>query len=749
MAMLTETGTDPWVMTWKSRFESHDYEPLYLSNGTFGGVLDLSGATMDLWSGAIWGESGGSGLAGGSVCPVTALRTAVHYRNAHFREHGFWIGRSGILSDDSSYTADPSMPHMAQVYECRQELNLRAGMATTSGVLFPGTLAAWEAGVAQERAICFQTRIIFLKDSPVMAMEVESDDEILFFPAAILRERLQLGAQARGILRLGNAIECDLDVRQDVDGIDASDRRIEYRMQPRGGRPYRAVVSTPNASLHRVGGEAALLARKRATFFVEILPEGVSPTTFPCRFEELEAEQSRRWKSFWESSDVRLPEAERTWQQRYRAGLFYVAQSMGPGAVHPTGLSKPMLPYWFGCFHDTDTYFCRPLLETGHFVEAGKNLDFRHKGLQAAAGIAADHQRSGAFYPWQADPTGRGPHHEIPINSAIIACEAWHQFTHSGDSEALRKASEIVRGVLICLSGLLDGESEPLRLRPKAVMTFSETMVAEDPTEVRVALRAVAATQLAVSRLGHGDAQCDGLARRILDEVEVPVHADGRYAFSPTREPGYLRCPSITLGSFPLHHLPADQRLASTLRDELGKILFHFAWLPHQSSVVASQLELREGPLGASDMLRKADAFYKPWQAYDEWENRRSVRALNYVTGGGGFCIAVHHMLVAETGDGVWTLFAGCPEDWLDVAFEKIRTRAGWTLSARRSGGKVVCVEAAPTHPFAGAVTLRIPRASPGLMECARQAGATMHESCLSVRLTPEGSSLPIRICQP
>jgi hypothetical protein len=54
-----------------------------------------------------------------------------------------------------------------------------------------------------------------------------------------------------------------------------------------------------------------------------------------------------------------------------------------------------MLPYWYGPFHDTDTYFCRPLLEAGHFEQAACNLSFRHRTLARALEIAAENRFPG------------------------------------------------------------------------------------------------------------------------------------------------------------------------------------------------------------------------------------------------------------------------------------------------------------------------------------------------------------------
>jgi hypothetical protein len=137
---------------------------------------------------------------------------------------------------------------------------------------------------------------------------------------------------------------------------------------------------------------------------------------------------------------------------------------------------------------------------------------------------------------------------------------------------------------------------------------------------------------------------------------------------------------------------------------ELDKIVFSFAWLPHQLSVVASQLEMRQGSRSACALLRQADRFYKPWHAYDEWENRRTGRAEHFVTAAGGFATALHHMLLAETQAGLWSLFPGTPDEWQDLHLENLHTRAGWIVSASLRDGRLTHLEARPVGPAADPV---------------------------------------------
>jgi hypothetical protein len=486
---------------------------------------------------------------------------------------------------------------------------------------------------------------------------------------------------------------------QSVQSCEANENEIHYQMQPGGEAPYDIILRTSDGKLHELDEHLGFCTRGSLFCLIEIRPAGDAAADYV----ELDAkaffsEQARRWADFHSRASVRLPASETIWQERYEASLCQVAQSMGDAPIHPVGLSKPMLPYWYGCFHDTDTYFCRPMLERGHFKEAHLHLNFRHRTLNAARTVAREMGRSGAMYPWETDPKGGGEIHEVPINSAIIACEAWHQHLYSGTEQSLQQAREICGETLLNLSDLLDLDAYPLEMKPDPVMTFSETIRAEDPTEARIGIRAVAGAVLAS---GHTNPEAVKLAKRILAELSLPESEDYGYAFGRGDEPEYLRCPSISLGSFPLHHLPADDVLHKNFRHELERIVFLFAWLPHQASIVASQLGKSEGPTSAAQLLRNADSFYKTWHAYDEWENRRTARAAVFVTAAGGFCTAIHAMLLAETETGVWSLFPGIPGDWRDLKFTNLHTRNGWKVSAELKDGLIIHCEATPAHPNA------------------------------------------------
>ena len=542
--------------------------------------------------------------------------------------------------------------------------------------------------------------MLFLKDSPLAVFEIVAapEAEILFVPESVPEERFVLDVTSVGIMRLGNALTCDLVLRQDISAPVVTSEAITWTAHPVGGSPYRVRVrAAGSATATTLHGRPGWLARGRLTVLVEILPDGVPADPLPPRdFPTLAAEQAARWARVWSASSVDLPAGEELWQERYRASLFQVAQSMGDGPTHPGGLSKPLTPYWRGCFHDTDTYFCRALCTAGLLSEARRHLDFRTSTLPQARAHAASHGRSGVMFPWQVEADGGGDACDVPINSAIIACEAWHQHGFHGDDTSLAQALDILDGVLDHLGDLLaDGGG----LTPGPIMTFSETMFSEDPTEVRVALRAVAEAWLAASaRSERDDPRRAALAQRMLASLPLPLADDGSYVFADGGDPAYLRCPSVTLGLFPLHHLAPDDRLEATFAKELARILLLFAWLPHQASIVAALCGRSAGPSGAAALLRQEEVFVKPWYAVDEWENRRTARAAVFVTAAGGFCLAIQHLLLAERALGEAELFRACPSAWRTCGFTDLRTRSGWIVSARMEDGAVIRLEARPAH---------------------------------------------------
>ena len=685
---------DPWKLSTTAPYITHLTEPLYLANGVFGGFLDGSGTTMDLWSASV----GSRNLAqpqGEVRYPVTLFRSRVFYRNAYFRDKNFWMGREGILCADPRYTSDPAMPHLPQVYQIQQSLDLQTGIAETRGVIYPGSEAALQANQTPERRLPFHARVAFLKNSPWMAMHISADPDtdILFAPEWILEEHLRLDVSGKGICKIGSGIDCTLNLRQTLRSETRTSDTLTCQIQAEGCDPHEIHIHAPGATLIDFHGKPAFLARGNIRLHVRVLPPGQPEAPLP---HDVFAEQARRWETFWEKSRVTLPAEEPLWQQRYHASLFYVAQSIGRGPTHPTGLSKPNYPHWTGCFHDTDTYFCRPLLETGRADDAFPHLDYRHRNLQEAKNIAAAKGYPGALYPWQSDMNGRGAAHPCIVNSAIIACEAWNHYRHSRQPHARGLARDILLASFEHLLAFADTTSTPITLKPGNLLTFSETMLAERPAEALLSLRAVAAALL---ECGDAPEPVTATAQRVLNELHPLRKPNGGYRFCPDEDPEYLRCPSIILAAFPLHHLPADNDLHITFDEELAKIVFLFAWLPHQASVVAAQLQRTRGPAAAAAILRQADSFYKANHAYDEWENRRTGRAETFVTAAGGFCTAIHHLLLAETAPGIWSLFPAIPPEWKTLSFQNLHTRAGWVVSAELRDGKLASYNARPVSP--------------------------------------------------
>ena len=700
------TTVDPWLLAWESPYETHEYHPLYLATGRLGGQVDLSGVTMDLWS----VETGGLNLDADPsediLWPVTAVRVQAYYRRSG---DPVWAGRTGIHTGDSRYTSHPGMPHLPQVYGCRQTLDLAKGIATTRGTMAVCAYPAWAAG-AGSRVVPFESRIVALKDSTLMAFEIRSDPdvEICFSPEVVLEEQIHAEMSGKGILRWGTPFSCRVRTRQVLERMDERPDSTVYRMEPEGGVPFAVRVSAPGCRRAEVAGRSGFASAGRLTAYVQFEPgRDARFEAVPVSFHHACQEQERRWSEFWSASEVRLPLSEQLWQQRYHASLFQVAQSLGRGPAHPGGLTRPMVPYWFGCFHDTDTYFCRSMLASGHDSEVRPHLRYRHSILGRAREHAAERGLPGALYPWQSDLRGNGEVRNLPLAGAIIAVESAMHAAYSGTAEARELARAIVSDVLEYLLDFVDFTASPLALKPVRVATFSETMDDDSSPELLVGITGVARAYLELA----GPAGALGSrAGRVVAGLRPKRDAAGDgYLLGGTAEPAYLRCPSLTLGSFPLESLEPDEALARTFDKELARVQFHFAWIPHHAAIVASRLRRSRGPAGAAAILRHADTFYRPWHAFDEWENRRTTRCGYYVTSSGGFALAIQHLLLAETARGVWRLFPAVTEDWRDASFRDLRIHAGWRVSAALVDGRVQSWSAVQVHPHARPIVVELP----------------------------------------
>jgi len=709
------------TLRWKSNYEDYTYEPLYLANNTFGGLLNLSGTDLNLWSANIVGSPDEPEGHHGVQFPVTALRTQVYYQSPYYRQHKFLVSNAAILCDEPIYTSNPSMPHKASIYQNAQSLDLTRGVAETSGTLYLGSLSSLEAEPASERAIQFKSEVVFLKESATLSMKITANPvgtEIILDPVLVLEDAFSIRNSGNSIYSMGNEMQANIVVQQSVLHSQTSDREIIHILRPNGGEVYSIRIRTRTGEVGQLNDKAVIKAMDLLEATIEIFPNcdlRQSAREAPASSHAaILAEQSKRWAQFWQTSRVTLPPSEALWQERYQTSLFYVAQSVSDGPTHPVGLSQPMLPYWYGSFHDTDTYFCRPLLEAGHFKLASLNLDYRHRTLARAREIAAENKQAGALYPWEADPHGNGEAHLVPLNQAIIAAEAWHQFCHRGDARAAEQAMAICEAIFENLIQVLDHQKGRLVLSDTTRSTFSETVDAPHAGEVYLALRATAEAYLALSQHCPATARLTEIAEKILVELLLPIHSeDDSYAIIRDKDPEYMRCPSLTLGAYPLRHLPTDARMSRTFDKELSKIVSVFAWMPHQLSCVASRIGRREGSSSAYQLLKEADRFYKTWHAYDEWENRRTVRAKIFVTAAGGFCTALHHMLLAQTDAHTLSLFHGIPPHWSDGSFENLTSALGWTVSATLKGGAVTRLRARPSYPDAPAIQLRASRVAP------------------------------------
>lgn len=191
----------------------------------------------------------------------------------------------------------------------------------------------------------------------------------------------------------------------------------EYRMRLRTGRPVvlRQIaalvpgVMHPQPHLHAV----RLLARAGE-----------------LGFERLRQENRACWADLWKSR-IRLVGAEPRWQALADAGFYYLNSSVhgsSPSATSIFGLAAwPDYHYYFGhVMWDVDA-FATPFLSLVQPDAAAALLDFRTRGLPAAADNAKLHGLRGLQFPWEAGPSAG---HEATPGGASAAARELHVNMH-------------------------------------------------------------------------------------------------------------------------------------------------------------------------------------------------------------------------------------------------------------------------------------------------------------------------------
>ncbi len=738
----TASEIDPFTLTWQAEVDSMDYHPVYLGNTRFGGLLGYSGCDMTIQHAAVYGPSDAIPAGVHPVAfPVSVANLRFFYQTQAMAPSERWMGCKGMQQNDSQYRPIEEIPLIPQVYDIKQILHLDQGILSSEATLFEGSLPAWRRlhAEAQPCGIRFKTATAFLKDHDQagFSLTMPDDGQIKVVLDPIVFEQFGLHLGGKGLMTLGTAVNSDLSFKKDDLEFLNQPGVIGFAFSSRYGTKVKVGLASATGSWGSEQGLQNLSVRAKANqsvFFVLLVSVDANESLYElaqraslCAAQGEQtffAKQSAIWKDFWQQSSVVLPADQAFKQQVYLASLYYVAQSTGSEGTLPTGLSKPMYPYWTGNYHDTDTYFARALLESNHAAQAARHLDYRHACLEVSKKMAALQGRPGAFYPFTADLVGWGEAKDIPTSSAIIAVESWFHYAYSGSIEALKKSWQIMTGIAEQIFSYIDWKgSMP---STGVIPTFSETIDSPNPSEFWIGALALSRCLVKASEvLGQGgDSALLAQCRQILSQVSIP-RDDKRYLFADAVDAPILRCPSVSLALFP-YALEAhnDQFMRQSYYDEVDKLITIFAWMPYQFAVCASMLGIKEGDYSACGMLEQAEIFLKPWHAFDEWENRRMARAGYFITAAGGYCLSINHMLVDAPQHDCIRLFAGVPWMWSDLSFEKLVTNNGYRVSAWRKNGL--------THGFVlealavesqTPLRLELDRVSPKLLSRIKQAG--------------------------
>ena len=476
------------------------------------------------------------------------------------------------------------------------------------------------------------------------------------------------------------------------------------------------------AGWKRVGNET-LVAVSVAT-----RAEGTSPSMVARRrvsaaleagYDRMLAEHAKWWATFWEQSQVKVPEPE-ILRHYYLVRYFYGAASRRGAPPMPLqgvwSADAGSLPPWKGDYHnDLNTQMTYLAYRTaGNFEEGLCFLDYLWDRLPVFRQFAKDfYGAPGAAVPGVMSLAGQplggwGQYSLSPTMGAWNAHLFYLHWRHTGDDAFLRdRAYPFCREIGTCLRALLKPDTNgvlvlPLSSSPE-IFDDSRRAFLQPDSNYDIASMKMLFLALGEMAAATGDhPAADGWLATAKQLGEFHTKADNTLLLDATTPlPGSHRHLSNLIGLHPFNTITVDGGehdravIAASLADWAGKGTG--AWCGYSFSWMAC-LRARVGD--AETALRNLDIYAHAFILRNGFhangdQTKSGFSGFTYrpFTLEGNFLAmeAVHEMLLqswsGRPGSGDWgaiRVFPATPWRWHDAAFTDLRAEGGHRVSAKR-----------------------------------------------------------------
>ncbi|MCX8083243.1 MAG: hypothetical protein N3D17_07675 [bacterium] len=416
-------------------------------------------------------------------------------------------------------------------------------------------------------------------------------------------------------------------------------------------------------------------------------------------YEDIYKRHIDRWRRFHKQTKVKIPDREM--EDVYRKSLYLIRASQHPNGFITEGLSGEFKGGGYMCQWDM-LFTCRALVTANQREGTLKLLDYYHNSASYARIYARQLGRSGAYFPWMTNYTGKSMYFEDAnewrtiekFNNGCIAMQLFDAYRFWGDEEVLKKNLPLIKEIVdFLIEELVIEKDGALIIKPNEGADENIDRV-NDTSHLLTLIEALKGYIDGCKVLNES---IDERYIKTLEGLKKGLQRNYKNGILLQYEGDTLRPVPSAEFTFQIFALPegiTTKSIREALKDNQGKWGLTNAgtyrnliwpWTENRCAIAFASVD----PQITYQRLKHVINFTSTHGIFPEKVRPDGFWILfGYLTSHSSFVYALNSLLASDSGKKLF-IGAGFPEDWKEVMFEDIYTASGYGVSLHLKRGKV------------------------------------------------------------
>lgn len=643
-------------ITEKHNLINNDYWPVYLGNGSIGGIFSFFGTQEGVYKKDI-------PFFQSPLIPYIyhdAVWNVVGERVPLGRLRGYFGNHPDSFQDIS---------------QVKQALDIEKGVLTTEGKV---------------EGIPYQTKTFIHREEDLVCLQLRTEGKVginVFFELKSPFEKKE------GIIGKDAIILCaemeGWHLAISLASTSPSSQYVGYNLIGVRAKEAVDVFASFTVAKTKVGTR-----RKQQAKVIETTHQTVTQAK-EKGWQVLGEEQGKSWAKFWAQSFVRIPDPHL--EKFYHASLFYLAQSIGSFGVSPVGLA---VNGWSGRRFFDDLFMQMGMWFSNHVKEASKITEFRIKTSLTARELAKSIGFSGAVYPWESDRAGneRAPDpflYQHSLSTGMASGLLWNQFLFTNEEQILRKIYPILLNIAQYATEIMVYDKKDRKYKLGGTFTEARNSFGINPIENSGNIKKALRNFYRASKYLGQDLDFTKKVKRIINNWSLPNDGSKYISFEEERDTkGNLlltkglkvRCGGQYYVLFPMQLIHQSDPLLPGTFDDVTRNLNY----PHLPGFHLGALVTVAALLGKSDeALALIEKIAKEYilSHYVTLETPGEGTPY-FMTTAGTVVTAVLSLFFYSNYDEI-LLFHAVPAGWKDIEFKNLRSHHALLISGTMEKGAI------------------------------------------------------------